>query len=395
MLDGNWSKIIMHIDMDAFFAAIEQAHLPQLKGKPVIIGGSPEGRGVVSTCSYEARRYGIHSAMSAAKAVRQCPDGIFIGISAHKYTHISLDVLKILSQFSPIVEPVSIDEAFVDITSTAHRYTSLEELAKQIKRQIWDSHKLTASIGISAVRIVAKMASSFNKPDGLTIIEPGRETEFLWPQPIRNLWGVGPKAEESFHKLGIFTIGDLSKYSKPKLKKYMGIATESLIDMANGKGESEIHPGYEDTTEKSMGHEHTFDRDETNPARLEAMLLYQADKVARRLRLANYRGRTVTLKLRLANFARKTRSESLATPTDCEMTIYETARTLFHRSGFAGTPIRLIGVSASNLEKNRDQTQLGFLEEPLVRQKSLDNLIDKLRDKYGERAIGRAGGYGG
>jgi DNA polymerase-4 len=226
----------------------------------------------------------------------------FVGISAHKYSYVSMDILRILSEFTPQVEPVSIDEAFVDISGIAERYDSFEDLANQIKGKIWDAHKLTASIGIAPVRLIAKMASGTNKPNGLTIVPPGKEKEFLWPQPIRNMWGIGPKSEITFQKLGIMTIGDLAKFPKARLKKHFGIAAPGLIDLANGEGETGIHPGYEESTEKSMGHEHTFDIDETNKLRLEGTLLHLCEKVARRLRLSEYKGYTITLKIRLPNF---------------------------------------------------------------------------------------------
>lgn len=390
---SDWKKIIMHIDMDAFFAAIEQAHLPALKGKPVIVGGTPQGRGVVTTCSYEARQYGIHSAMSAAKAVKQCPDGVFVGISAHKYSYVSIDILRILSEFTPQVEPVSIDEAFVDISGIASRYASFEDLAAQIKGKIWESHRLTASIGIAPVRLIAKMASGTNKPDGLTIIYPGHEKEFLWPQPIRNMWGIGPKSEITFQKLGIMTIGDLAKFPKARLKKHFGIAAPGLIDLANGEGETGIHPGYEDSTEKSMGHEHTFDVDETNQLRLEGTLLHLCEKVTRRLRLSEYKGYTITLKIRLPNFQRLTRSCSLPEPTDSTMAIYEIARGLLEKHGFHKQPIRLIGVSVSNLEKKLETNQVSIFDQPVKKAKSVENVLDKIRDKFGENCICRAGGY--
>ncbi len=400
MADKGSDKLIMHIDMDAFFAAVEQAHLPALKGKPVIVGGTPEGRGVVTTCSYEARPFGIHSAMSAAKAVKLCPNGVFINLSPYKYTHLSCEILRLLSGFTPLVEPVSIDEAFLDITDVAERYGGAKNLAEKIKKSIRDKFGLTASIGVAHVKFIAKMASATNKPDGLTIIEKGREIEYLWPQPVRNLWGIGPKTEESLKKLGIVTIEDLAKYPKPKLKRMFGIAAECLIDMANGKGEANITPGYLATTEKSMGHEHTFYRDESDLTKIRGRLLYLSDRVSRRLRADFCRGRTVNLKIKLPNFIRHTRSRTLNISTDCANVIYSTACSLFEESGFSGSPIRLIGVSVSNIETVResDQPDLWVHNQEAFRRcdqinrlREIESVMDEIRGKYGDDSINRAG----
>jgi len=384
---GPHRRLIMHIDMDAFFAAVEEAHLPVLKGKPVIIGGPADGRGVVTTCSYEARKYGVHSAMSSAEAIKLCPQGIFIHTSAYKYSHASLEIMKILSEFSPQVEPFSVDEAFLDITNTANRYGGPANLAMEVKRRIWDSQKLTASIGIAAIRFVAKMASGVHKPDGLTIIEPGREKEFLWPQPIGKLWGVGPKSEVAFNKLGIKTIGDLANYPKAKMKKYFGVVGESLSDMANGIGEDEVRFTDGDSDDKSMGHEHTFDEDVINPDRILGMLLYLSDKVSRRLRMGGYKGRTITLKLKYSDLKLITRARTIFKNTDCANTIYETARYLLEKNRFTERPIRLIGVSVASLEKIEFELQQDLLEPPSLRADRVDEVIDYLRDKFGEHSI--------
>jgi len=381
----------MHLDMDAFFAAVEQAHDPRLKGKPVIIGGDPETRGVVSTCSYEARKYGVHSAMSSARAVRLCPDGIFVETTSKKINHISMAIMKLLSNFSLQVEPFSVDEAFMDITSTAARYGGPEQLAKEVKRRIWESQKLTSSVGIAAIRFVAKMASGVNKPDGLTIIEPGTEIEFLWPQPIRNLWGVGPKSEAAFHKIGIRTIEDLAKYPKRRLKKYFGIVGDSLRDMANGIGGDEIHPAYIEPVEKSMGHEHTFEIDVIDPNRICGMLLYLSEKVSRRLRQAGYKGRTITLKVKYSDLKLITRARTIHKPTDGDIIIFENAKLLLEKNRFIEKPIRLIGVSISKLEKRAVDIQPDLLFHPDEKLKPVDQVMDLLREKYGERSISRAG----
>ena len=223
--NARWGKgkVIMHLDMDAFFAAIEQTIHPALRGKPVIVGGAPDSRGVVSTCSYEARNYGIHSAMPMKEAYRLCPEGIYIDISGDKYSYISYEVINILKKYSNAVEPVSIDESFVDITAVHERYGGPRGIALAIKRDIKNNINLTASIGIAPNRFIAKMASSFNKPDGLTVIYPVEVRQFLWVQPVDHLWGVGPKSTAILQKLGIITIGDLAKESEAKLKKIFGI----------------------------------------------------------------------------------------------------------------------------------------------------------------------------
>ena len=389
-LEKSGRKIIMHLDMDAFFASVEQAHDPRLRGKPVIVGGVPGGRGVVSTCSYEARKYGVRSAMPTARAVKLCPEGIFIHTSANKYSHVSLSILSILNEYSPNVEPFSIDEAFLDVTETAERFGGPKQLALQIKNRIREKHNLTASIGIASVRFIAKIASSISKPDGLTIIEPGREKEYLWPMPICNLWGVGPKSEEAFKRIGIKTIGDLARFPKHRLKRYFGIVGETLRDMANGIGEDEIRPFYDEPEVKSMGHEHTFERDISNPDLISGMLLFLSEKVSHRLRQSNFRCKTITIKVRHSDFRLKSREATLVMPTDCAVTIYQCARLLLVKNRFMERPIRLIGVSVSKLEKNAVESQLELMANPHGRQIVVDRVIDSLKSKYGEHMICRA-----
>ena len=264
-------------------------------------------------------------------------------------------------------------------------------MSMEIKRRIWQTQKMTCSIGISAVRFVAKMASGAQKPDGLTIIAPGKEKNFLWPQPIGNLWGVGAKSAEAFNKIGVFTIGDLAKTPKHKLKKYFGIVGDSLRDMANGIGNNEIHFTHEHSEDKSMGHEHTFDINVTDLDRIHSMLLRLSDKVSRRLRDAGYRGRTVTLKIKHADTKLKTRAFTFNHPTDCATVIYDHARKLLERHGLAKQPIRLIGVSVSKLEPNEQSLQCDLLGNPDERTLKIDKVIDSLRAKYGEQTITYAG----
>jgi len=382
-------RLIMHIDMDAFFAAVEQAHHPELKGKPVIIGGPARERGVVSTCSYEARKYGVHSAMSSAQAIKLCPEGIFVPVDGHKYSHISLDILKILSEFSPQVEPVSIDEAFVDITETATRYGGPKELALEVKRRIREKHQLTASIGISAIRYVAKMASSMSKPDGLTVVGPGQEKEFLWPLAVGCLWGVGPKSAEELNKVGISTIEELAKFPTHLLKRYFGVAGETLHDMAIGIGDDEVIATHVEVEDKSMGHEHTFGKDVADPDKILGMLLFLCEKVSRRLRKSGVGGRTITLKVKHSENKLMTRACTISSPTDCDVGIYRYAKQLLERNNFLARPIRLVGVSVSNLESVYDD-QPDLLSDKTNRLKEVDGVIDRLKDRFGEHSISRA-----
>jgi len=239
-------KVIIHLDMDAFFAAIEQMINPDLRGRPVIVGGTPDSRGVVSTCSYEARNYGVHSAMPMKRAYELCPDAVFIDTSGGKYSYMSVEVMNILKDFTPNVEAVSIDEAFMDITSVWRRYGSPRKAAEAIKREIKEKLGLTASIGVAPNRLAAKMASSSNKPDGLVIIQPHEVQQFLWVQPVEHLWGVGPKSTEALNNQGIRTIGDLAKASDTKLKNMFGILGPGLIRMARGEGPDDVRESHID-----------------------------------------------------------------------------------------------------------------------------------------------------
>ena len=390
-----WGKgrVIMHIDMDAFFAAVEQTIHPALKGKPVIVGGRPDSRGVVSTCSYEARNYGVHSAMPMKEAYRLCPDGVYIDTSGDKYSYISYEVVNILKKYSDAVEPVSIDESFVDITKVHERYGGTREIAHAIKRDIMDMFNLTASIGIAPNRFVAKMASSFNKPDGLVIIYPDEVRQFLWVQPIEHLWGVGPKSAAALRKFGINTIGDLAKDTDAKLKKMFGIMGPALIKMANGQGNDEVSLSHLESFTKSMGHEHTFSKDTNDPRVVMGFLLYLSDKVSRRLRVYGYIGRTITLKVRRSDFTRLTRAYSLNVYVDTEKEIYGVARKLLLDNRFLEQPIRLIGVGVSNLKKKSEEKydDLFIDYDFLKKSRKVDQVIDKLRDQHGEESVFFAG----
>ncbi len=386
-------KVIMHVDMDAFFAAVEQEINPDLRGRPVIVGGPPDSRGVVSTCSYEARNYGVHSAMPMKQAYRLCPQAVFINTSGGKYSYMSVRILNILKNYSPNVEPVSIDEAFVDISGVHKRCGGPEKLAASVKRDIKNECGLTASIGIGPNRFVAKMASSANKPDGLVIIPPDEVKQFLWVQPVRHLWGVGPKSEEAFKTIGIETIGDLAEASDLKLKKMFGIAGPALKKMATGEGDDDVRLSDIEHKAKSMGHEHTFHRDTNNPDEVIGLLLYLSDRVSRRLRQSGCESKTVTLKIRKSSFKLVTRAASLREYFDTEKTIFQTAKMLLLDNRFLDEPIRLVGVSVSNLRSKRDLylDELLLGNDPRKKSMEIDKLLDCLRDRHGEESIFFAG----
>lgn len=383
----------MHIDMDAFFAAVEQEINPGLKGKPVIVGGPPDSRGVVSTCSYEARNYGVHSAMPMKQAYRLCPQAIFIDTSGGKYSYLSVRILNIMKNYSPNVEPVSIDEAFVDITGVHQRYGGPEKLAANVKREIKNKCGLTASIGIAPNRFVAKMASSANKPDGLVIIPPDEVRQFLWVQPVRHLWGVGPKSEEAFKKIGIETIGDLAKTEEGVLKRMFGIVGPALKKMATGEGDDDVRPSDIEHGAKSMGHEHTFSRDTNNPDEVLGLLLYLSDRVSRRLRQSGCEGRTVTLKIRKSCFKLITRAVTYGEYFDTEKAIFQAAKTLLIKNRILDQPIRLVGVNVSNLRSKKDLyfDELLWGDDPRRKREKVDKLLDRLRDRHGEESIFFAG----
>jgi DNA polymerase-4 len=389
--DGH--KVIIHLDMDAFFAAVEQKVNPALKGKPVIIGGPADSRGVVSTCSYEARNYGVHSAMPMKRAHELCPDAIHIDTSGGKYSYISVEILKILKNHTPFVEAVSIDEAFLDITSIHKRFGGPSKTALNIKKAIKDKLGLTASVGIAPNRSVAKIASSSNKPDGLVEIKPKEVQQFLWGQPVGHIWGVGPKSVEALNKADIFTIGDLAKTPENKIKTMFGIMGPGLVKMAKGGGDENVRESHISYDAKSMGHEHTFDKDSNDPDRVIGLLLYLSDRVSRRLRQSGCEARTVTLKIRKSNFKFVTRASTLSNYFDTEKTIFLTAKKLILKHRFLDQPIRLLGVNVSKLrpKKNPEFDDLLIEYKPEQKNKKLDELLDKLRDKHGEESIFFAG----
>lgn len=367
--------------MDAFYASIEQRDRPELRGRPVIVGADPKGRGVVSAASYEARVFGVRSAMPISKAARLCPHGVFLPVDMDKYARVSDEIMAILSGFSPLVEPVSIDEAFVDLTGTGSLFGAPPEAVREIKERIRQRTGLTASAGLASNKFIAKIASELHKPDGLVVVPPGREPAFLAPLPIERLWGVGRATARSLAALGIATIGQLQRLPRATLVRRLGDHGADLHDLAFGHDDRPVEPW---TAPKSMGAETTFERDTDDGALLERTLRAHAERVARELRAGGVAASRVTLKLRFADFETITRSHT-GDPTQDGLELYRRAATLLARERRVQR-VRLIGVSASSLGPP-GTGQLGLLDPSAVRREQLARAVDGITDRFGSGAI--------
>jgi DNA polymerase-4 len=377
-------RTILHVDLDAFFAAVEQRDRPELRGKPVIVGGGgPTDRGVVSAASYEARAFGVHSAMPLREAGRLCPHGVFLPVDGSKYQAVSREVMAILRRFTPLVEPISIDEAFLDVTGSQALFGSGEEIGRQIRTQVHDEVGLTVSVGVARTKLVAKIASDLRKPDGLVVVAPGDEATFLAPLPISRLWGVGAKSAAALAEYGVRTIGDLAALPADLLVRRFGKHGASLGDRARGLDADPV-AGRADA--KSVGHEHTFDVDTSDREVIERTILGMAEGVAGRLRDSGVKASTVTVKIRDSAFRTITRQRTLAEPTDLTEPIFRTALELA-RPEVRGLRIRLLGVTASGLGQ-REQLALFAADDP--RRRRVVEAADAVRHRYGERAITRA-----
>jgi len=378
------ARTILHVDLDAFFASVEQRDHPELRGKPVIVGGGgPNDRGVVSAASYEARRFGVHSAMSLREAGRRCPDGIFVPVDGRRYQAASRDVMAILRRFTPLVEPISIDEAFLDVTASLDLFGDGPTIARRIKTEVHEEVGLTASVGVATNKLVAKVASDLRKPDGLVVVPAGEEAAFLAPLPIGRLWGVGERTGVALADFGVRTIGDLAALPPDVVIRRFGQHGRSLVERARGVDEDPIHEG---DPAKSVGHEHTFDVDTSDREVIERTLLAMADGVAGRLRSAGVKAGTVTVKIRDTSFRTITRQRTLTEPTDMTEPIYRTALDLA-RPELRGIKVRLLGVTASGLGE-RDQLSLFEAEDP--RRRRATEAADAVRRRYGSGAVTRA-----
>jgi len=373
----------MHIDLDAFFVSVEQAENPELKDKPVVVGGRPERRGVVASASYEARKFGLHAGMPLATASRLCPQATFIEGSFPKYRQASQKFMAILADFSPFLEPVSLDEAYLDVTGFESIYGSICQMATKIKQRIKEELGLPASVGIASCKVVAKVASELSKPDGLLEVADGKEHSFLAPLPVATLPGVGKKTERILRGLGIDTIGKLSEMPLGALKSHFGASGELLHRYASGIGDREVKPP---GAAKSISRETTFGKDTRDRSLLKGTLRYLGERVGADLRQKGKQAGCVTLKLRYADFTTITRRQTLSQTIDSDQAIFDTGLKLLKKElSQEKQPLRLIGIGVSNLVEGGEQ--LHMMDASAQRLERLNRAIDRIRNKYGFTAI--------
>jgi DNA polymerase-4 len=380
-----WVRAIIHLDLDAFYASVEQLRRPELRGRPVIVGGAGDGRtarAVVSAASYEARHYGVHSAMPLARAVRLCPAAVVVPVDFPAYRQASTRIFALARAVTPLVEPLSLDEAYLDVTATPGEPP---EMAARLRDRIHETTGLHASFGVATSKTVAKIASDLRKPRGFVVVAPGEELEFLRPLPLRTLPGLGPATAATLAGLGLRTLGDLASHPPALLERRLGRAAAlSLTRRAQGIDSSPVTPP---TTPKSISREETYDRDVVDPGQLRERARHLSADVGRRLRAAGLSARTVSLKLRDADFTTLTRQRPLEGGSDSDAAITAAAIALLAATRQPGTPVRLLGVGVHNLE---DAAQLDLFSAPATdRERRLDATLDSLRRRFGPDAVRR------
>ncbi|MCA9124251.1 MAG: DNA polymerase IV [Planctomycetales bacterium] len=384
--------MILHIDMDAFYASVEARDNPSLVGRPVIVGGSAEGRGVVAAASYEARKYGVHSAMAATRAKQLCPQAVFIKPRMDCYAAVSRQIREIFEQFTPLVEPLSLDEAFLDATGSEAIFGSSAEIGRRIKQRIRDELDLVASVGVAPNKFLAKIASDLKKPDGFVVVEPGEIHDFLDPLPVGRLWGVGKVTGKVFERLAIRTIEQLRQMPLDALNELFAASGEHYWRLAHGIDDRQVVP---DREAKSISNETTFAEDISDMDVLRAWLVNLVEQVARRLRQHDLRGRTIELKVRFADFKTISRSLTLAEPSSITQELLDAGiELLTKRLPSRHLPVRLLGFGVSKLDASACRQQQLFDRPDRERHNDLDRVADQIAEKFGKLAIGRGARFG-
>ena len=372
---------ILHIDMDAFYASVELRERPALRGKPAVVGALG-GRGVVLSATYEARALGIHSAMPMSRARRLCPNLIVLEPHHEKYAEVSHSVMNLFETFTPLVEPISLDEAFLDVSGAKRLHGRPVQIAAKLREQVAKEHQITCSVGIAPNKFIAKLASRVAKPDGVVLVPSDQVIDFLHPQPVSALWGVGEKTEALLRELGLHTVADVANTPKVTLERALGSALgEHLLSLARGEDERAVVPN---EPEKSIGAEETFDHDIDDTEQIVAELLRQAERVAVRLRAQSLVGRTVSIKVRFSDFRTITRAQTLDHPTDVAREIYLVAKELFLRLKLERVRVRLVGVRMTGLTSEGGATKQMVLGEPEHGWREAEQAADRASDRFGQ-----------
>ena len=380
-IDEVQESTILHVDMDAFYASVAELDNPQYKGKALVVGAGV--RGVVLSANYEARKFGIRAAMPVGRAKRMAPHAIFIPPEHHRYSEISERVMTIFNSYTPLVEPISLDEAFLDVTGSQKLFGTGREIAAKIREQVEKEEGITCSVGIAPSKFIAKLASQHCKPNGMLEIKSDRILEFLHPLPVRAIWGVGPKTAESLDRLGLHTVADIANTARTTLIRALGDATgESLYELAWGRDYRDV---VADEPEKSIGNEETFSRDIDSPEEILREFLRMSEKATARLRDANLFAKTITIKIKFADFSSITRSKTLPLAIDGTHQTYEVVKKLYLALRNDGARIRLVGVSLSNLQEDVPvQLELGARERGW---READSAIDKATARFGRASV--------
>ncbi len=379
--------MIIHVDMDAFYASVEEREQPELRGKPVIVGGTPEGRGVVAAANYVVRQFGVHSAMPTSTALKRCPEAIVLPPRLDYYADVSRQIHEVFYRYTPLIEPLALDEAFLDVSGTVGLFDSVEQIGRKIKEEIWQEVELVASVGVAPNKFLAKLASDLQKPDGFVVVDSTKINQFLDPLPVSRIWGVGRVTEKAFEKLGIRTIQQLRESPRDFLEARFGKLGTHVWKLAQGVDDRPVIP---DRGAKSISNETTFPADIDQLEVLQSSLMELTEQVARRLRRSELRGRTVHIKVRYHDFETITRSQTLAAATSSTNELWQVAlEMLTSRLPDRHLCARLLGMGVSGLESADEQQRTLFDEPEEQRDERLDEVTDQIKDRFGKRSVRR------